>query len=173
MSFLENCFNTMLEYGEAIKNSFVKGHVSDWPETEKSEQEGTETPETPEVPEIPETPDEVEPAFEITAAVFVHDEESYNALPASYRSTYGEWGTPKLEESLPWLAVEFESIPANELDIQVEGPNGFVKPIAYPELSQEVTLLTLDDDELGTELVAGTWTITINGTAVQIIVPEV
>ena len=31
MSLLENCFTTMLEYGEAIKSSFVKGHVSDWP----------------------------------------------------------------------------------------------------------------------------------------------
>lgn len=30
---LENCFNTMLEYNEAVKSSFVKGHVSDWPET--------------------------------------------------------------------------------------------------------------------------------------------
>lgn len=29
---LENCFNTMLEYNEATKSSFVKGYVSDWPE---------------------------------------------------------------------------------------------------------------------------------------------
>lgn len=36
MNFLENCFNTMLEYGEAIKSSFVKGHVSDWPEKEEA-----------------------------------------------------------------------------------------------------------------------------------------
>lgn len=43
MSFLENCFNTMLEYGEAIKSSFVKGHVSDWPEGEKATE--AETPE--------------------------------------------------------------------------------------------------------------------------------
>jgi hypothetical protein len=42
MSFLENCFNTMLEYGEAVKNSFVKGHTSDWPEEKSAE---VETPE--------------------------------------------------------------------------------------------------------------------------------
>lgn len=37
MSFLNDCFNTMLEYGEAIKSSFVKGHVSDWPEEVEEE----------------------------------------------------------------------------------------------------------------------------------------
>ena len=63
MSFLNDCFNTMLEYGEAIKSSFVKGHVSDWPE--KKEEEAV-TPEEPkaEEPEItdptdPELPEDV------------------------------------------------------------------------------------------------------------------
>ncbi len=42
MSFLNDCFDTMLEYGEAIKSSFVKGHVSDWPEEKAAE---VETPE--------------------------------------------------------------------------------------------------------------------------------
>ena len=53
MSFLNDCFNTMLEYGEAIKSSFVKGHVSDWPEEKAAE---VETPEEPveEGEEIPE-----------------------------------------------------------------------------------------------------------------------
>ena len=57
MSFLNDCFNTMLEYGEAIKSSFVKGHVSDWPEAEEAveetpvvpENEGTTEPENEEV----------------------------------------------------------------------------------------------------------------------------
>ena len=39
MSFLNDCFNTMLEYGEGIKSSFVKGHVSDWPEEKADEVE--------------------------------------------------------------------------------------------------------------------------------------
>ena len=34
---LENCFNTMLEYGEAVKSSFVKGRVSDWPTQEEDQ----------------------------------------------------------------------------------------------------------------------------------------
>lgn len=34
---MENYFNEMLEYGEAIKSSFVKGHVSDWPEEAEEE----------------------------------------------------------------------------------------------------------------------------------------
>ena len=37
MSFLNDCFDTMLEYGEAVKSSFVKGHVSDWPEEAEEE----------------------------------------------------------------------------------------------------------------------------------------
>lgn len=38
---MENCFNEMLEYGEAVKSSFVKGYVSDWP---KESEEENETP---------------------------------------------------------------------------------------------------------------------------------
>ncbi len=34
---LNDCFNTMLEYGEAVKSSFVKGHTSDWPEKKEEE----------------------------------------------------------------------------------------------------------------------------------------
>lgn len=55
MSFLNDCFDTMLEYGEAIKSSFVKGHVSDWPE------EAVEENVTPASVEVE---DEVEPAGE-------------------------------------------------------------------------------------------------------------
>ena len=57
MSFLNDCFDTMLEYGEAIKSSFVKGHVSDWPE--ESEEENV-TPASVDV----EDEDEVEPVVE-------------------------------------------------------------------------------------------------------------
>lgn len=55
MSFLNDCFDTMLEYGEAIKSSFVKGHVSDWPEKEEEEIVTPEEPETtdPKEPGIP------------------------------------------------------------------------------------------------------------------------
>lgn len=68
MSFLNDCFNTMLEYGEAIKSSFVKGHVSDWPEAEEvveetpavPEDEGTTEPENEEVV-IPEDEEVTEP----------------------------------------------------------------------------------------------------------------
>lgn len=59
---LNDCFDTMLEYGEATKSSFVKGHVSDWPEKKEEE---TVTPEEPktEEPEVvePNTPDPEEP----------------------------------------------------------------------------------------------------------------
>lgn len=55
MSFLNDCFDTMLEYGEAIKSSFVKGHVSDWPE--EAEEENV-------TPASVGVEDEIEPAGE-------------------------------------------------------------------------------------------------------------
>lgn len=148
MSFLENCFNTMLEYGEAIKSSFVKGHVSDWSEEKE---------------EFPVS------AFKINASYLVNNKTSYNKLPKSYRDAYGEWGTEGLEASLPWLAVEFDSTPAKELQITVTGPD-FKKEISYPDVDKNVTLLTLNAEELGTELIAGDWTVTVNGTTTTIVV---
>ena len=114
-----------------------------------------------------DTPVTTDTPFSITKSFFVKDEESYNALPESYRSTHGEWGIPHLEESLPWLAVEFTPTPAKDLSIKVEGPS-FTKEITYPEIEKEVSLLTLDDDELGTTIVDGDWTITINGASTVI-----
>ena len=46
MSFLNDCFDTMLEYGESIKSSFVKGHKSDWPEKEEAVEEAAAVSET-------------------------------------------------------------------------------------------------------------------------------
>lgn len=48
MSFLNDCFDTMLEYGEAIKSSFVKGYVSDWPENKEEEIDTPDEPKTEE-----------------------------------------------------------------------------------------------------------------------------
>lgn len=62
MSFLNDCFNTMLEYGEAIKSSFVKGHVSDWPEEKAAE---VETPEETVLEEDEVIDETEEPAEEI------------------------------------------------------------------------------------------------------------
>lgn len=98
----------------------------------------------------------------IKNAYFVKDKETYDKLPKSYRDKYGEWGVAGLEESLPWLATEFNPTPANTLNVVVTGPNDFSKSISYPSVTRDVTLLTLNKDELGTEIVDGTWTITIN-----------
>ena len=111
---------------------------------------------------------EEEKVFTLTKGYIVKDEESYGLLPESYRSKYGEWGTPGLEESLPWLAVEFDATPAKNLAIKVEGPNDFVKEISYPEAEQEASLLTLNAEELGTELVKGTWKVTVNGSTKEL-----
>ena len=109
-----------------------------------------------------------EEGFILNRGYIVKDEASYNFLPESYRSKYGEWGTPGLEESLPWLAVEFDATPAKDLAIKVEGPGEFVKEISYPEVEKEVTLLTLNAEELGTELVEGVWKVTVNGYTMEL-----
>ena len=111
---------------------------------------------------------EEEKVFILTKGYIVKDEKSYGLLPESYRSKYGEWGTPGLEESLPWLAVEFDATPAKDLAIKVTGPGKFSKKISYPEVEKEVTLLTLNEEELGTELVEGTWKVTVNGSTKEL-----
>ena len=111
---------------------------------------------------------EEEKVFILTKGYIVKDEESYGLLPESYRSKYGEWGTPGLEESLPWLAVEFDATPAKDLAIKVTGPGKFSKKISYPEVEKEVTLLTLNAEELGTELIEGTWKVTVNGSTKEL-----
>lgn len=110
------------------------------------------------------------PDFNISDAWLVNNEETYNKLPELYRSNYGEWGTPNLSESLPWLAVTFDSIPANELTISVSGPNDFYKEISYTDITKEVTLLTLDSTELGTDIVEGSWLVTVNDNTREIYV---
>lgn len=108
---------------------------------------------------------DVNKKFILTKGYIVKDEESYGLLPESYRSVHGEWGNPGLEESLPWLAVEFDATPAKDLAIKVEGPGKFVKEISYPNEDKKATLLTLNAEELGTELVEGTWKVTVNGSS--------
>lgn len=108
---------------------------------------------------------DVNKKFILTKGYIVKDEESYGLLPEFYRSAHGEWGTPGLEESLPWLAVEFDATPAKDLAIKVEGPGKFVKEISWPNVDKKATLLTLNAKELGTELVEGTWKVTVNGSS--------
>lgn len=108
---------------------------------------------------------DVNKKFILTKGYIVKDEESYGLLPEFYRSAYGEWGTPGLEKSLPWLAVEFDATPVKDLAIKVEGPGKFVKEISWPNVDKKATLLTLNAKELGTELVEGTWKVTVNGSS--------
>ena len=115
---------------------------------------------------------EEEKAFILTKGYIVKDKESYGLLPESYRSKYGEWGTPGLEESLPWLAVEFDATPAKDLVIKVTGPDKFSKKISYPDVDDEATLLTLNAEELGTELVKGTWKVTVNGSTKELVMND-
>lgn len=107
----------------------------------------------------------------IKAAWLVNDEATHNMLPESYLKDHpytDEFTAP----TLPWLAVVFEdAIYADILAITVEGPDGFKKEISYSDVKKKVTLLTLNAEELGTELVAGTWKVTVNNSVVEIVIP--
>ena len=107
----------------------------------------------------------------IKAAWLVKDEATHNMLPESYLKDH-----PYTEEftapTLPWLAVVFEdAIYADILAITVESPDGSKKEISYPDVKKKVSLLTLNAEELGTELVAGTWKVTVNKSEVEIEIP--
>lgn len=71
---MENCFNEMLEYGEAIKSSFVKGYVSDWPEN-KEEEIGT--PDEPNTEESEVVQHEVSDTPESTIENPVEEESKF------------------------------------------------------------------------------------------------
>ena len=102
--------------------------------------------------------------------------ESYNQLPETYREKYGEWEALESAEKseLPWLAVEFSPIKKNQLVVSVETPAGEeiteFNDINW-NLDTEVTLMTLCARELGVALTPGTWTVTVNGQSVEIVVP--
>jgi hypothetical protein len=107
----------------------------------------------------------------IKDAWLVKDEATHNMLPESYLKDH-----PYTEEftapTLPWLAVVFEdAIYADILAITVESPDGSKKEISYPDVKKKVSLLTLNAEELGTELVAGTWKVTVNNSVAEIVVP--
>jgi hypothetical protein len=103
----------------------------------------------------------------IKKAYLVYDRISYDELPSKYRTDHGQWGTAGLNDSLPWLAMEFEPTAANTLSITVTGPNNYSKTIPTPTITTDVTLLTLNADEIGTDLVDGDWTVTVNGSTAK------
>lgn len=109
---------------------------------------------------------------------YVNDETSFeNLLPKSYRDDH-PWNAAgsNTQETLPWLVVEFKKTPANKLNIKVNAPDGYSKLITYPEIENEVSLLTLEKEEVGHDITNGLWTIEINGNVTTIEVgsePEV
>ena len=108
----------------------------------------------------------------IAEAWLVKDVTSFKKLPTSYRANYGEWGTPGLAESLPWLAVTFVN-PVKSVKWSVAHNGKKVKSgSGSKEDGSDITLVTFNADELGTEIVAGTWTVTVNGDSADIVVVE-
>ena len=110
----------------------------------------------------------------IAKAWFINDQASYEQLPISYRGKYGQWTKPGLAESLPWLAVTFVN-PVKSVKWSV-AHNGkkVASDVWEKEDGSDINLVTFskDEDELGTEIVAGTWTVTVNGDSADIVVVE-
>lgn len=94
-------------------------------------------------------------------------EESYNQLPEAYRNHYGQWGTNGLEESLPWLAIEYTP-GATISGTAVCGD--FTFEIEPAKSTIGLTTISAEEMELD-ELTPGVWTVTLNGVETKITVP--
>lgn len=105
----------------------------------------------------------------IAEAWLVKDVTSFKKLPTSYRANYGEWGTPGLNESLPWLAVTFVN-PVESVKWSVAHNGKKVASDVWTKNEGTISLVTFNKEELGTEIVAGTWTVTVNGDSADIVV---
>ena len=108
--------------------------------------------------------------LDVKRAFLVNNVTTYKSLPGEYIQQYGNWGTPGLAESLPWLAVELNT-PIKVANWKVAFNGKAVKSGSWKKADgSDITLVTFSKDELGTEIVAGTWTVTLNGTSVDIVV---
>ena len=101
--------------------------------------------------------------FEVTASGYVHDEESFNTYCAGKLTWYPE-STP---QSLPWLAATFTE--TDKLKV-IATCGTYSKSFVFEK--ENMTLLTLNAEELGTEIMAGdVWYLTLNDVTVKIVVP--
>ena len=102
--------------------------------------------------------------FEVTASGYVHDEESFNTYCAGKLTWYPE-STP---QSLPWLAATFTE--TDKLKV-IATCGTYSKSFVFEK--ENMTLLTLNAEELGTEIMAGdVWYLTLNDVTVKIVVPS-
>ena len=104
--------------------------------------------------------------FLISKSYFVDNyKKSYEQLPATYRTAYGEWGTNGLSESLPWLAVEFT--PCRNVDIKVRKNGRQIKTFDWgadsTDVEKKFTLATISAEELGEKITAGSYVVEVNG----------
>ena len=105
------------------------------------------------------------PKFAVYKSYVVTDRESFDAkLPKSYQEAY-PWDEAT-QATLPWLAVEFAK--TNKLEVEVTKEE-FSKTFTFSN-ANPLSLLTLNAEELGTEIVAGEWTLTLNGVETTITV---
>lgn len=100
--------------------------------------------------------------FEVTAYGYVHDEDSFNTYCAGKLTWYPE-STP---QSLPWLAATFTE--TDKLKV-IATCGTYSKSFVFEK--ENMTLLTLNAEELGTEIMAGdVWYLTLNDVTVKIVV---
>ena len=107
----------------------------------------------------------------VPGSAYVYDDLSWATLPVSYRSQH-PWDDATYA-TFPWLAVWFEAIAeptnlattvsyTNAEGVTSDAPmTGLTNPAPYPGTANPETVLTLNETELGTEIVPGTWTVTV------------
>ena len=102
--------------------------------------------------------------FKVTASGLVTDETSFNEYCAGKLTWYPE-STP---QSLPWLAATFTE--TDKLKV-IATCGTYSKSFVFEK--ENMTLLTLNAEELGTEIMAGdVWYLTLNDVTVKIVVPS-
>ena len=100
--------------------------------------------------------------FEVTAYGLVTDETSFNKYCAGKLTWYPE-STP---QTLPWLAATFTE--TDKLKV-IATCGTYSKSFVFEK--ENMTLLTLNAEELGTEIMAGdVWYLTLNDVTVKIVV---
>lgn len=106
-------------------------------------------------------------ATTITATALITDEASFDFCKDQLT-----WYPESTPQTLPWLAAKLGT-GVKHANVVVTNEKGFKKTFNWAKADgSEIVLVTVSEEELGTDLVPGTWTITVNGDAEDIVIPE-
>lgn len=113
---------------------------------------------------------------EVTApAATTNVQESGYVFDEASFTTYCEdkltWNPESTPQSLPWLAVKLSNTIKHAHIVVTNETNGKYFKKVFNWEGENITLITISEEELGRELTSGIWTVTVNGVENEIIVP--